>query len=294
MVDVRTGAQRPGEGTDLTSLAFAAGLIAALNPCGFALLPVYLALVVRGPGAEIGRSRALARAVIATVVMAAGFVAVFTVFGLLTVSVASVVQRYLPFVTVVFGIGLVILGLWLLSGRDIIALMPKVLDANAPTTRLGSMFGYGVGYAVASLSCTIGPFLAVTSTTFESGSLFDGVMVYLAYASGITLVVGTLAVSTALASTVLLNAMRRALPYLNRISGAILLVVGAYVGYYGSYEVRLFHANGNPDDPIINAAGKIQRTISGWVYLHGAWPWLFILGLVAVGAAIWWRNTAKE
>ncbi|MFA4082588.1 cytochrome c biogenesis CcdA family protein [Mycobacteroides salmoniphilum] len=278
----------------MTSLAFAAGLIAALNPCGFALLPVYLALVVRGPGAEIGRSRALGRAVIATVVMAAGFVAVFTVFGLLTVSVASVVQRYLPFVTVVFGIGLVILGLWLFSGRDIIALMPKVLDANAPTTRLGSMFGYGVGYAVASLSCTIGPFLAVTSTTFESGSLFDGVMVYLAYASGITLVVGTLAVSTALASTVLLNAMRRALPYLNRISGAILLVVGAYVGYYGSYEVRLFHANGNPDDPIVNAAGKIQRAISGWVYLHGAWPWLFILGLAAVGAAIWWRNTAKE
>ncbi|TDH18143.1 hypothetical protein EJ571_24670 [Mycobacteroides franklinii] len=269
-------------------------MIAALNPCGFALLPVYLALVVRGPGAEIGKSQALARAVIATVVMAAGFVAVFTIFGLLTVSVASVVQRYLPFVTVVFGIGLVILGLWLLAGRDIIALMPKVLDANAPTTRLGSMFGYGVGYAVASLSCTIGPFLAVTSTTFESGSLFDGVMVYLAYASGITLVVGTLAVSTALASTVLLTAMRRALPYLNRISGAILLVVGAYVGYYGSYEVRLFHANGNPDDPIVNAAGKIQRTIAGWVYLHGAWPWLLVLGLVAVGAAIWWRNTARE
>ncbi|CPZ94513.1 Mercury resistance transport protein/cytochrome c biogenesis protein [Mycobacteroides abscessus] len=192
--------------------------------------------MVRGPGAEIGKSQALARAVIATVVMAGGFVAVFTVFGLLTVSVASVIQRYLPFVTVVFGIGLVILGLWLLAGRDIIALMPKVLDANAPTTRLGSMFGYGVGYAVASLSCTIGPFLAVTSTTFESGSLFDGVLVYLAYASGITLVVGTLAVSTALASTMLLKAMRRALPYLNRVSGAILIVVGAYVGYYGSYE----------------------------------------------------------
>ncbi|MGX9215472.1 cytochrome c biogenesis CcdA family protein [Mycobacteroides abscessus] len=278
----------------MTSLAFAAGLIAALNPCGFALLPVYLALVVRGPGAEIGKSQALARAVIATVVMAGGFVAVFTVFGLLTVSVASVIQRYLPFVTVVFGIGLVILGLWLLAGRDIIALMPKMLDANAPTTRLGSMFGYGVGYAVASLSCTIGPFLAVTSTTFESGSLFDGVMVYLAYASGITLVVGTLAVSTALASTMLLKAMRRALPYLNRVSGAILIVVGAYVGYYGSYEVRLFHANGNPDDPIINATGKIQRTISGWVYLHGAWPWLFILGLVAVGAAIWWRTNVSE
>lgn len=234
------------------------------------------------------------RAIVATAVMAAGFITVFTVFGLLTVSVASVVQRYLPFVTVVFGIGLVVLGIWLLAGRDIIALMPRMLDANAPTTRLGSMFGYGVGYAVASLSCTIGPFLAVTSTTFESGSIVDGVIVYLSYAAGITLVVGTLAMSTALASTVLLSGMRRLLPYLNRVTGGMLIVVGAYVGYYGSYEVRLFHANGNPDDPIINAAGKIQRAMAGWVYMHGAWPWLLVLGLVAVGAALWWRSTQSE
>ena len=33
---------------DLVGLAFAAGLVAALNPCGFAMLPAYLALVVMG------------------------------------------------------------------------------------------------------------------------------------------------------------------------------------------------------------------------------------------------------
>lgn len=32
----------------LVGLAFAAGLVAALNPCGFAMLPAYLLLVVRG------------------------------------------------------------------------------------------------------------------------------------------------------------------------------------------------------------------------------------------------------
>ncbi len=31
----------------LLGLAFGAGLVAALNPCGFALLPAYLTLVVR-------------------------------------------------------------------------------------------------------------------------------------------------------------------------------------------------------------------------------------------------------
>ena len=31
----------------LVGLAFAAGMIAALNPCGFAMLPAYLTLVIR-------------------------------------------------------------------------------------------------------------------------------------------------------------------------------------------------------------------------------------------------------
>ena len=35
---------------DLVGLAFGAGLVAALNPCGFAMLPAYLTLVVRGEG----------------------------------------------------------------------------------------------------------------------------------------------------------------------------------------------------------------------------------------------------
>lgn len=68
------------------------------------------------------------------------------------------------------------------------------------------MFGYGLAYAIASLSCTIGPFLAVTAETFRSGSVLDGVLAYLAYGSGMALVVGVLAVAPALASSTLLEA----------------------------------------------------------------------------------------
>ena len=38
----------------LVSLAFAAGLVAALNPCGFAMLPAYLVLVIRGEATPTG------------------------------------------------------------------------------------------------------------------------------------------------------------------------------------------------------------------------------------------------
>lgn len=270
-------------------LAFGAGLVAALNPCGFAMLPAYLALVVRGE--DSGRRAAVGRALTATAAMALGFLVVFTGFGALTVSVASTVQRYLPYVTVLIGIALVALGIWLLAGREITVLHGVAPGARwAPTARAGSMFTYGIGYAIASLSCTVGPFLAVTAAGLRSDSFPDGAAVYVAYAGGFTLVIGVLAVAVALASSATVDRMRRIVPYVNRISGALLVVVGLYVGYYGVYEIRLFTANGNPEDPVIAAAARVQGAIAGWVHQHGAWPWLVALTVLAVAAlAAGWR-----
>jgi cytochrome c biogenesis protein CcdA len=273
---------------DLVGLAFAAGLVAALNPCGFAMLPAYLALVVRGE--DVGRRDAVGRAVTATAAMAAGFLAVFGGFGLLTLSAASTVQRYLPYVTVLIGIILVVLGIWLLSGREITVRAAAGGARWAPTARLGSMFTYGISYAIASLSCTVGPFLAVTAAGLRGGSVLRGVSVYVAYAGGFALVVGVLAVATALASSAAVDRMRRIVPYVNRISGALLVVVGVYVGYYGLYEIRLFTGSGNPVDPVITAAGRVQGAIAGWVHQHGAWPWLVALAVLALAAlGAWWR-----
>ena len=274
---------------ELIGLAFAAGMVAAFNPCGFAMLPAYLMLVVqRGDG---GRLDAVGRALAATAAMALGFLTVFGLFGLLTVSVASTVQRYLPYVTVLVGIVLVALGVWLLSGREL-AIRSAARGARwVPTARVGSMYGYGVGYAIASLSCTIGPFLAVTGSSLRTGSLLGGLSVYIAYAAGITLVVGALAVGVAVSSSALIDRMRRVLPYVSRISGVVMVLVGLYVAWYGWFELRLF-AGGGADDPVIAWAGRVQRTLAGWVYTHGALPWLVMLAVV-IGFAGWtWSRRA--
>lgn len=265
--------------SDLVGLAFAAGMVAAFNPCGFAMLPAYLTLVVQRD--SVGRPAAVARALAATAAMALGFLAVFGAFGALTVSLASTVARYMPYVTLVVGAVLLALGVWLLTGRELAVSWNRLAGNGrwAPTSRLGSMFGYGVGYAIASLSCTVGPFLAVTGSSLRSGSPLTAVAAYAAYAAGIALVVGVLAVAVALASTGTVDRMRRILPYVNRISGVILVVVGLYVAYYGWFEVRLF-AGGSAQDPVIGAAGRIQRTLAGWVYTHGAWPWLVTLAVL--------------
>lgn len=285
----------------LIGLAFAAGSVAALNPCGFAMLPAYLLLVVRGqrPGEGSGAAPGLtaaARALAATAGMALGFLTVFGAFGVLTVSAASAVQRYLPYATVIVGVVLVVLGVLLLSGRTLSALTPRPLGRRwAPTVRLGSMYGYGISYAVASLSCTIGPFLAVTAAGLRGGSIVTSVAIYLAYSAGLTLVVGVLAVAAATASSATVDRLRRFLPFVNRIGGALLVLVGLYVAYYGSYEVRLFGANGNPRDAVIMAAGRLQGAAAGWVHRYGVWPWLvagLALAVVVIGGA-WRRRTQR-
>lgn len=280
----------------LVGLAFAAGLVAALNPCGFAMLPAYLLLVVRGQQADRRDALvAIGRALAATAGMALGFLTVFGLFGALTISAASTVQRYLPYGTAVIGIVLVALGFWLLSGRELTALTPRPPRSLggrwAPDARLVSMYGYGVSYAIASLSCTIGPFLAVTAAGFRAGSVVTGVSVYLAYVAGLSLVVGVLAVAAATASSALADRFRRALPFVNRIGGGLLVLVGLYVAYYGLYELRLFSARANPDDAVITAAGRLQGALAGWVHQHGPWPWAVAL-LVVAGAfgGSWYRR----
>lgn len=279
----------------LVGLAFAAGLVAALNPCGFAMLPAYLLLVVRGrvPCERPGVA-SVARALAATLGMALGFLTVFGLFGALTVSAASTAQRFLPYGTVVIGIVLMALGVWLLSGRELSALTPRRLNLRwAPTVRLSSMYSYGVSYAIASLSCTIAPFLAVTGAGLRAGSVVTGVSVYLAYVAGLTLVVGVLAMAAALASSVTADRLRRILPFVNRISGGLLLLVGLYVAYFAGYELRLFTMNASPRDAVIAAAGRLQGTLAGWVHQHGIWPWAAaLLALAAVAGASAWRRRA--
>jgi cytochrome c biogenesis protein CcdA len=282
--------------SDVVGLAFAAGLVAALNPCGFAMLPAYLALVVRGEGSS--RPSAVGRALTATAAMALGFIAVFGAFGLLTTSAANTLQAHLPYVTLAVGIALAVVGVWSLAGRELPVPARNFLGGNtqwAPTARLGSMFGYGLGYALASLSCTIGPFLAVTGIGV-SGSSGGGLSAFLSYAAGFTLIVGTLAVASALASSALVDRMRQVLPYVSRISGGIVLLVGAYVGYYGWYELQLRSTTADPRDPVIAVAARLQGTLAGWVFAHGPWPWLSALTAMVLAALAWthWRQRARR
>ena len=275
-------------------LALTAGMVAALNPCGFALLPAYLTLVVAQGGTSPSRSAAVGRALTMSGSMTAGFVAVFGAFGLVAVPLALSLERYLPWATIVIGVALVGLGIFLLTGRELLLNTPKLAGA-APSTTIRSMVLYGVAYAVASLSCTIGPFLAITTSTFRSESLLSGVSVFVLYGIGMGLVIAVLAVAVALAQKGLVSKFRQATPYISRFSGVLLLLAGAYVAYYGYYEIQVF-SGGDADDPIVGAFTSVQSSVANWVAGINPAALAVVLGLmVAAGlGGTWWRRRRQR
>lgn len=264
------------------SLAFVAGVVAALNPCGFAMLPGYLALVAQGGRA--GPGPGLVRAVTATVVMALGFATVFAGFGVLAVSVADLVQRYLPVATLVIGVVLVIIGISQVLNRPLVSL--RLIGASArgaPDGRLGSMFGYGIAYALVSVSCTIAPFLAVTGIGLRDKDIAASVGYLGAYVAGFAALVGVLAVTAVVSGAAVADRLRGWTRWAPTVGGVLLVIAGLYVAYYGGYELRMRGSIGA--DPVIAWAGRIQQQLAGWAYRQ-PWPIAIAAGAAAVVAVI--------
>jgi cytochrome c-type biogenesis protein len=255
--------------------AFGVGMVATFNPCGFAMLPAYLSYFLGLENARETESRADAtvmRALAVGAAMTAGFVVVFGVLGLVLDPILSSIIDKLPWLTIVLGVVLVILGIRLLMGREITVSLPKV--SKSPEGReLGSVFVFGISYALVSLSCKLSLFIAAISTVIDQQNFFIGLGAFIAYALGMGLVLIVLTLAIALARQGVVKKMRGVLPYINRISGVLLVLAGVYVAYYGWYELRVLNGN-------ISGGG-----IAGWMFdLNGhITQWINEVGPTRIG-----------
>lgn len=233
------------------ALAFASGLVAAVNPCGFAMLPAYVSFFLSEENERVpGRAESVARAIPVALAVSLGFVVVFGIVGIALRPISSTVQEYAPWATIVIGVGLAVVGLFALTGRHVTARLPT-LDRGGRTRGLGSMFLYGVSYAVASLTCTIGIFIANIVNAFSRTDFVSGVSVLLAYAAGMSLVITALTVAIALARDSVVALLRRGMRHANRVAAALMVVMGLYVAWYGIFSIRI-------RDDIGAAAGPVD------------------------------------
>ncbi len=252
--------------------AFALGMVALLNPCGFALLPAYLGYFLGLDDDRAGAGStlvALNRGQVVGLSMSAGFLAVFGILGLFLAGSLSAIGQsgWLPRLTIVIGVGLVILGIAMLRGFQPTLSIPK-LNKGGKDQSIASMFVFGVSYAIASLSCTIGLFITIVASSTSADSFGERFGSFISYAVGMGLLATVVTLAVGFGKKGLVNNFRRLLPKINLISAVVLVIVGLYVMAYGfwSQQVLADPFNVTPWlDSIVLTVEGWQASITNWM-----------------------------
>lgn len=215
--------------TGAESFAFTAGVLAALNPCGLAMLPSYLAFFITAQGGgEQGDDMLarLARGIVVAAAVSLGVITTFTAAGLAISWGITLLGRVVPLLGVSLGVTLVALSAVILMGGSVPGLR---LGATACRDRgLMAMTWFGVAYALASLSCSLPIFLIVVGASATQTPGGGGAVSFTAFAAGMAAVI-TLATLIAALFTQLACLVRRLRRYIPTLSGLLLLAAGVYV-----------------------------------------------------------------
>ncbi|WP_420451731.1 cytochrome c biogenesis CcdA family protein [Ilumatobacter sp.] len=213
-------------------LAFAAGLVATVNPCGFAMLPAYLSYFMGLDGADDESARpGLGPALKVGAIVSASFLVVFATTGLLINAGVRSIIEWISYVALGVGVVMMILGVAMLRGFETnIGFLKAGHGASSRDT--ASIFTFGVSYALASLSCTLPVFLSVVVGSLASANFASGLATYIAYAAGMSTVLIALTIAVAMAKHRFVRRLRSALPYVHRISAGFLIVAGAYITWF--------------------------------------------------------------
>lgn len=267
----------------LLTLAFTAGLLAPVNPCGFALLPAYLTHTAAArPGAAL--LERLLRSVAAGLALAAGFALTLSTAGLAISAGAHQLIQAAPWLGFTVGVLLALLGLAGLAGRA--PPMRLHLPTLRPPTR-GAPAGpgrwalFGVGYAAASLACTIAVLLAVIAQAQANTSMAGQVVVFAAYAAGSIALLFVLSAAAALAGSTLSPFARAMARHQARITAALLLLTGGYVATYWWPAI----SGRSPTGHGLAAIDRWSATTATWLQAHTGMVAAAALALIVLTAA---------
>ena len=218
--------------------AFGAGIVAAVNPCGFAMLPAYLSLYLGNQEAGFEKRSPVGRALRALLIggtVSLGFVLLFGLAGVVVSAGGSAILGTMPWVGAVIGGALILMGLWILAGRMLYTSIferfaGRIGDPRAMSVR--GFFLFGLAYGLASLSCTLPVFLAVMGGSLTAGSFAAGAGRFFSYGLGMASVLLVLTLALAFFKGGMISRLRMATPYVQPISAALLMVAGAYIIVY--------------------------------------------------------------
>lgn len=267
--------------------SFILGVLAAVNPCGFVLLPTYLIFFLgtrEEPNLKTGER--LRRALVVSSGISFGFLAIFFVIGVISRLFTQWIELNAKYASLTIGIVLVIGGARMLTGWTPKFAVPQLGGVQTKTFRATVV--YGVAYAVASIGCTIG---FLTTAVFGSIALHgfvSGVLSILLYGLGMAMLVTALTVSLAFAKTGLLTIVKNQLHLIQRLGAIFVTLTGIYLVFYWYAAISETRSAS-----FVTRIERWQTRVASFLQQQGAFRLAVVLTIVVAVAVVASRRKTR-
>lgn len=258
------------------------GILAAVNPCGFVLLPTYLTAYLAVDD-DTDTATRLQRSLLVGASVSSGFVGVFVVVGAISRLFTNWLEQNAKYPALVIGILLIVMGVRMLLGWRPRLWVPSLLGQRRRGA-VANMIGFGVVYAIASIGCTIGLLTTAILGSFSRHGVVSGILSVALYGLGMGLFVTALTVSLAFAKGALLRGGRSGMKTVSALSSVLVLASGLYLTWYWYAAIT---ERGTSDD-IIKGVGGWQTSLVERLSNIGSLRLLIVFAviiLVAISAA---------
>jgi len=213
----------------LAAFGFVAGIGAFFAPCAFALFPAYISYYLT----TVGTSReSPSRSLAPGLTCAAGSAVFFAVAGIAIAIVGGVISRYLIAMKPVVAIGVALLGLGLVADIRMPSIALPFGRVGGRLPPVAGLFFYGFGYALASTGCTLPIYVSIIVLPLTSGFAGAALVTFASFASAMALMMLLTSLLVGLAKASVLRRLQASTVWIKRVSGAVLIVAGLYLGYY--------------------------------------------------------------
>ena len=260
--------------------SFVLGVLAAVNPCGFVLLPTYLIFFL-GTREEPNLSTAerLRRALIVSSGISIGFLAIFFVIGVISRLFTQWIELNAKYASLAIGVVLLVGGARMLTGWTPKFASPQMNGVQSKTFRATII--YGLAYAVASIGCTIGFLTTAVFGSIALNGFVSGVFSILLYGLGMAMLVTALTVSLAFAKTGLVTVIKSRLNIIQRLGAFFVTLTGVYLIFYWWAAISETRST-----KFVARIERWQTRVASFLQQQGAFRLAIVLSIIVATAII--------
>jgi len=159
-----------------------------------------------------------------------GILLVYLLAGGLILVAAQLLKEYMKWLAMLLGAMLIILGILNLLGKEI-SLSLSIKEPNTKS-EIKEALAFGIAYAIGALGCLFPLFLIVVTQAITAPTAIEGGTYLLAYFVGMGGMMVVVILLSIFFKQFLVKSLRKILPYMNQLTGILLVLAGVYIIQY--------------------------------------------------------------